>query len=56
MMIEVKQLHIKSTVSADNESGGKCDGKCFDSEHIKDEILVECRRLMRELEREARER
>jgi len=55
MAIEVRQMTIKSFVSVDEERE-RTSGPAQDTERLKEEILSECRRMMRELLHADRER
>jgi len=59
MTIEIKQLHVKSTVVQRAESSGlenADEEKAPSDESLKAEILMECRQMMMELFRSKRER
>ncbi len=60
MAIEVKQLLIKSTVLhsriREREDGYSDRDDVFDSETLKQEIVADCRALLREMFREQKER
>ena len=55
MAIEVRQITIKSLVSGD-EDRERSSRPAQDMERLKEEILSECRRMLRELMRAERER
>lgn len=56
MSIEIRQMHIKSTVQQEAERERYDHTSPFDPEEIKAEILAQCRRLIREALRDEKER
>lgn len=56
MTIEVKQLHIKSTVLQERGASNHEPDSSLQLAEIREEILTECRQLITELLRAQRER
>ena len=56
MAIEVRQITIRSFVSAEPNEDRNTSGPSQDSERIKGEILAECREMVLEMIRTERER
>lgn len=60
MAIEIRQLLIKSTVlqpgHSENKGGNAGDEFELDPESLKQEIIADCRALLREMIREQKER
>lgn len=56
MTIEVKQLQINSTVTSNLDPTDGLSNAHVDIESVREEILAECRRMIREVLRSERER